>query len=174
MSDPVDNIVWVEAVTLRSNFWNPNRVMIQEMRLLEHSLVSTGWIQPLLINRNNMIIDGFHRWRLAQDSKVIQERWKGRVPVSILDVDDDVAMAITVRINRAKGVHVAIEMHKLVTSLVKDWEWDRKRIAKEIGAPLAEVDVLLQSGVFSTKNIKNHAYSNAWYPAESKDDVVNE
>lgn len=170
MNEPVDDVVWVEASTLNANGWNPNRVLLQELRLLEHSLLTIGWIQPILINNNGLIIDGFHRWRLALDSRAVLERWNGLVPCAVLDVEDDVAMAITVRVNRAKGVHTALGMHELVTRLSVEYDWDRKRIAKEIGAPLAEVDVLLQEGVFAAKNTKDHAYSNAWYPGESKND----
>jgi ParB-like chromosome segregation protein Spo0J len=167
MSDPIDNIQWIEVEKLNANNWNPNRVHKAELRLLELSLLSTGWIQPILVNRNNIIIDGFHRWRLSNDSKKIREIYNGKVPVAVLDIDDATAKAVTVRINRAKGTHVAVEMHKLVHSLLTEHGWDRQHIAKEIGATLDEVDVLAQDGVFAAKNINQWAYSQAWYPAEN-------
>lgn len=166
MTDPIDAIAWVDGASLRANHWNPNRVHKPELRLLEHSLLTTGWIQPILANPTGLIIDGFHRWRLSQDSKVVRERWAGRVPVATLDVDDATAMAITVRINRAKGSHVAVEMHRLVHDLLTVHGWDREQVAKEIGATLHEVDALAQEGVFAAKGIKQWAYSQAWYPAE--------
>jgi ParB-like chromosome segregation protein Spo0J len=167
MINPIDNIVWIEASQLKANGWNPNRVHKPELKLLEHSLLKTGWIQPVLINKNNMIIDGFHRWRLSQDSKAVIEAFGGKVPTAQLPVEDDEAMAITVRINRAKGTHVAIEMHKLVLQLLTQYEWTREKVAKEIGATLDEVDTLAQEGVFAAKNIAKWAYSQAWYPIEA-------
>jgi ParB-like chromosome segregation protein Spo0J len=167
MKDPIDYIQWKPVEELTANFWNPNRVHKRELRLLELSLLSTGWIQPILINPNGIIIDGFHRWRLSQDSKKVIERYQGKVPVAILDVDDATAMAITVRINRAKGTHVAVEMHKLVHALLTQHHWSREQIAKEIGANLDEVDILAQEGVFAAKNIAQWAYSQAWYPGEN-------
>jgi ParB-like chromosome segregation protein Spo0J len=169
-NDPISTIEWRDATELHSNFWNPNRVHKPELRLLEHSLLSTGWIQPVLVNKNGMIIDGFHRWRLSQDSQAVKARYGGKLPVAVLPVENDVAMAITVRINRAKGTHVAVEMHKLALSLVEDYGWSREQIAKEIGAHINEVDLLLQDGVFTNKDIKNWAYSKAWYPGETKFD----
>lgn len=167
-NDPISSIEWIEASTLHANHWNPNRVHKPELKLLEHSLLSTGWIQPILVNKNGMVIDGFHRWRLSQDSKAVKERYGGRLPVAVLPVEDDVAMAITVRINRAKGTHVAVEMHKLVSTLVEEYGWSREQVAQEIGAHLNEVDLLLQENVFTAKKIKDWAYSQAWYPGETK------
>jgi ParB-like chromosome segregation protein Spo0J len=173
MHNPIDEIVWRDAKDLNANYWNPNRVHKQELRLLEHSLLTTGWIQPILINENNLIIDGFHRWRLSCDSKKIAEAFGGKVPTAMLKVDDAMAMAITVRINRAKGTHVAVEMHKLVHALLTQHYWSREQIAKEIGATLQEVDILAQDGVFAAKNIANWAYSQAWYPAENGKNASN-
>jgi len=166
MSDPINNIQWRDASDLRANHWNPNRVRKQELRLLEHSLLTTGWIQPILVNEHDLIIDGFHRWRLSQDSKKVTAKWGGKVPTAVLPVDDPTAMAITVRINRAKGSHVAVEMHALVTDLLTVHGWSREQVAKEIGATVHEVDVLAQEGVFAARKIKDWAYSQAWYPAE--------
>jgi ParB-like chromosome segregation protein Spo0J len=166
MKDPINNIIWRNTEELRANHWNPNRVHKMELKLLEHSLLSTGWIQPILTNETGLIIDGFHRWRLSQDSKAVRERYDGKVPVATLPVDDATAMAITVRINRAKGTHVAIEMHNLVVSLITEHGWTREQVAKEIGANLDEVDALAQEGIFAAKKIKDWAYSNAWYPGE--------
>jgi len=168
MKSPIDNIVWIEAEKLKANGWNPNRVHKPELKLLEHSLLSTGWIQPVLVNKNGMIIDGFHRWRLSQDSKAVIKEFGGKVPTAEIPVEDDEAMAITVRINRAKGTHVAVEMHRLVLQLLTDYGWSREKVAKEIGATLDEVDILAKEGVFAAKNIAKWAYSQAWYPAEEK------
>lgn len=172
-NDPITSIEWRDADSLHANYWNPNRVHKPELKLLEHSLLSTGWIQPILVNKNGMVIDGFHRWRLSQDSAAVKERYGGKLPVAVLPVEDDVAMAITVRINRAKGTHAAVSMHKLVEALVEDYGWSREQVAHEIGAHITEVDLLLQDGVFKAKDIKNWAYSKAWYPAEGKFDTDN-
>ena len=39
------------------------------------------------------------------------------------------------------------------------------RFAAEMGATMEEVSVLAQDGVFEVRNIKDWAYSPAWYPA---------
>lgn len=162
--DPVDNIRWVPADTLDPNAWNPNRVHLAELRLLERSLLSTGWLQPLLVNPDRLIIDGFHRWRLSQDSDAVRSRWKGRCPVAVLDVDKPTAMLMTIRINRAKGTHVAVEMSTIVRELLEEHGISRDQVAAEIGGTKEEVELLAQDGVFAARGIAKWAYSPAWYP----------
>jgi ParB-like chromosome segregation protein Spo0J len=130
--------------------------------------LSTGWIQPVLANTDRLIIDGFHRWRLSQDSKAVKERWGGKVPVAILDIDRPSAMLMTIRINRAKGSHVAINMSEIVRELLETHGYSPEMIAKEMGANLDEVNLLAQDGVFAVKNIAKWSYSPAWYPIEQK------
>ena len=60
---------WMLAKDLNPNDYNPNRVLTDEFKLLALNIVRFGWIQPILINKNNIIIDGFHRWKLSIDSK---------------------------------------------------------------------------------------------------------
>ncbi|ASR83888.1 hypothetical protein SEA_WALTZ_7 [Arthrobacter phage Waltz] len=164
--DPIDTITWVDAATLHSNPWNPNRVHKRELALLEHSLLSTGWIQPVLVNPEGLVIDGFHRWRLSQDSAKVKARYGGRVPVAVIDVDRPAAMLMTIRINRAKGTHVALDMSAIVRELLEDHGYPAKTIAQEMGASMDEVNLLSQQGVFAVRDIPNHKYSQAWYPAE--------
>lgn len=163
---------------LAANSWNPNRVHKAELKLLEFSLLSTGWIQPILISNEDIdedgaqhagwVIDGFHRWRLSQDSDKVKERYNYLVPCARLNVGRAEAMAITVRINRAKGTHVAINMAALVKELAHVHGWTIQRIGKEIGAGKDEVELLLRDGVFAAKGIQDWAYSNAWYPEKEQ------
>ncbi|WP_198428778.1 ParB N-terminal domain-containing protein [Nocardia bovistercoris] len=165
--NPIDHIQWIPADTLDPNVWNPNRVHKPELRLLERSLLSTGWIQPLMVSRERIIIDGFHRWRLSQDSAAVRKRWRGRVPVAVLDVDRPTAMLMTIRINRAKGTHAAIEMSAIVRELLETHHMDPAQIAQEIGGTRAEVDLLAQEDVFAARGINKWAYSPAWYPKDA-------
>ena len=57
---PISNVEWVDVRTLNANDYNPNVVLNQELNLLAFSLLKTGWIQPILITNENVIIDGFH------------------------------------------------------------------------------------------------------------------
>lgn len=166
--DPIDNIVWRKADELSANAWNPNRVMTPELLLLERSILSTGWIQPIMTNAEGVIIDGFHRWRLSQDSPQMRKRWKKMVPTVCIDVDVPTAMAMTVRMNRAKGSHQASHMSEIANAIVHHHGWSQERLAVEIGADESEVELLLMADVFALRNIAQWAYSKAWYPVEKE------
>lgn len=166
-ADPLDRIEWVSAAELSPNPWNPNRVHRPELKLLEQSLLLTGWIQPVLARRaDGMIIDGFHRWRLAQDAPAVTARYDGRLPVAYLDVSREDAMLLTVRINRAKGSHASTLMSALVRDLL-DSGVPRERIMVEMGATAHEVDLLAAEDVFKARSVAAHAYSPSWYPVEA-------
>lgn len=165
--EPVENIKWVNVDDLKANHYNPNRVMNAEMNLIERSIMKTGWIQPILINGNNTIIDGFHRWTLSRLSTQLRERFGGKVPCCVLDVSDVEAMIITVRINRAKGTHLAFRMADYVKELVQKHGIPMDDLARDIGATMEEVQMLMQGDIFEAKGIAKWQYSKAWYPAES-------
>lgn len=165
--DPICRIEWRSAAALDSNDYNPNMVFTPELRLLEYSILKNGWVQPVLINRDGIIIDGFHRCRLAQESREIAERYDGAVPCAVLDIPRHEAMMLTVRINRAKGSHAAVRMSRIVRELIDDHGISPEQIAVEIGATSKEVDLLYQEDVFSAKKIKDYRYSKAWYPEET-------
>lgn len=171
-TDPIDSIEWVEAASLHANHWNPNRVLGNELQLLERSVLSVGWIQPVLATRDGMIVDGFHRWRLSMDSPRVRRRYNAKVPVAWLDVDTPTAMAITVRINRAKGVHTGQGMSALARTIVNVYGWSKEQLGEEIGADQVEIAHLLLEDVFQMKNTGNHAYSPSWYPMQSADEAA--
>jgi hypothetical protein len=165
--EPVENIQWIPCDELKANHYNPNRVMNAEMNLIEKSILRTGWIQPILVNTNKTIIDGFHRWTLSRLSSQLREKYHGKVPCAVLDVSDAEAMVITVRINRAKGTHLAFRMSEYVRELVEKHKYPMDELAVAIGATFEEVQLLMKSDVFEHKDIQNWAYSEAWFPAES-------
>jgi ParB-like chromosome segregation protein Spo0J len=162
---PVDRVEWRHVDDLSTNLWNPNLVHVPEMRLLETSILENGWIQALLISPGGLVIDGYHRLGLARSSKAIAARDAGMVPCAVIDVDEAHAMLLTVRINRAKGTHVAIRMSELVQSVI-DAGLDRDEVARQIGATRAEVDLLYQDDVFKARDIPNRKYGRAWIPVE--------
>lgn len=164
--NPIDHIVWRKASELSANSYNPNIVFTPELKLLERSILTLGWVQPILITPDGMIIDGFHRWQLSQESRELTKRYKGLVPCSIIDVDVPSAMIITVRMNRAKGSPASVRMSELVKSVVREYDYDPDQVALEIGATRAEVGLLLQDNVFKALNLEGYRYGKSWKPIE--------
>ena len=71
MIQPLNNIQWVDRETLKPNNYNPNKVAPPELKLLKVSILEDGWTQPIVINSDNTIVDGFHRWTVSDDKDVL-------------------------------------------------------------------------------------------------------
>ena len=166
--DPISNVKWIEVEKLNANDYNPNVVLNKELKLLELSVLKNGWIQPILINNDNTIIDGFHRSYLSRNSKLLKEKYNGKVPCVVMELSEAERMLLTIRINRAKGNHVAFKMHEIVKTLVDKHEVSMEYIQESIGASKDEVELLYKDGVFDALNIKEHKYSRAWKSPKTK------
>jgi ParB-like chromosome segregation protein Spo0J len=167
VKDPIDKIQWVIASKLRANHYNPNVVMEPELKLLEANILQHGWLQPILINAGQLIIDGFHRYMLAKTSEALLAKYAGLVPAAVLDVDDAEAMLLTVRMNRARGTHVALRMTTVVQQLHNDFGYGLDQIAKGIGGTLQEVELLLNGdNFFKLRDLSKYRYQRAWVPME--------
>ena len=161
---PISNVKWVDVNLLQSNDYNPNVVFSEEMKLLKFSIVKQGWIQPILCTKDYVIIDGFHRATLAKTNPDITV--DGKIPCVIMDMSEPERMLLTIRINRAKGSHIAIKMSEIIHKLVNDYGLSIEDIKKGIGATKDEVELLLMDNVFQNKKINEQTqYSKAWYPA---------
>lgn len=157
MKHPVESIVWKDPNELRANDYNPNTVIEKEMKLLEFSIRKNGWLHAAIITQDDVIIDGFHRHLIAK-----RNGWK--IPCMVLNMSEPERIMLTVRINRAKGSHVAIKMADLVKELVNEHGVSPQQICEGIGCDKSEVELLLMDGIFEKHDIPNHQYSKAWYP----------
>jgi len=157
MKHPIESIVWKSPHDLNANDYNPNHVISKEMKLLELSIKKSGWVQAILITEEDVIIDGFHRVTIARVNN-----WK--VPCAVLQMSEAERIMLTIRINRAKGTHVALKMASIMKHLVNDLGVPKSKICEGIGCDKSEVELLLLEDVFEKEDIKSHQYSNAWYP----------
>lgn len=167
--EPLEHLRWMHWSKLKANDYNPNCVQKEELRLLELSILLTRWVQPVLVRAGDLeIIDGFHRWSLTRDSRALLDRYGGHLPVVTLELSRPQAMLVTVRMNRAKGQHVALRMSDLVRELVEQHGLSGEEVATGIGAHPGEIDLLLSPGAFKARNLKDVPYSKAWVPYEER------
>ena len=162
---PISNVQWIDVNQLVANDYNPNVVFTKEMELLKLSLLKQGWIQPILVTHEYVIIDGFHRSTIAKTDMDVFKLTRGKVPCVVMDLTEPERMLLTIRINRAKGSHIALNMCELVKRLVNDFCVPVQQICEEIGATRDEVDLLVMENVFEKFGItKSSEYSKAWVP----------
>lgn len=165
-NEPVDLVVWVPVESVTANDYNPNKVAPPEMKLLERSIVEDGYTQPVVTHLGEgrtEVVDGFHRSRVARESRKVRERVRGHLPVvGILpsQAGRSNRMAATIRHNRARGTHSIDLMKSIVGELVQAGMSDTW-IMKHIGMDADELLRLKQitgiAALFADKD-----FSRAW------------
>jgi len=168
--EPVDLVRWVKAESVVANDYNPNSVAPPEMKLLEHSIASDGYTQPIVAwdaETGFEVVDGFHRNRVGKESKSVRKRVNGYLPVTAIQQKREGRndrIAATIRHNRARGKHQVDAMSDIVLELSRR-NWTEKKIAKELGMEPDEVLRLKQiTGL--AELFKNEEFSEAWEPTE--------
>jgi ParB-like chromosome segregation protein Spo0J len=173
---PVYNVKSVHISKIVANDYNPNAVAPPEMQLLETSIWEDGYTQPVVTvydpdNDQYVVIDGFHRYRILKESKRINEREKGMLPIVVLNKDMSNRMASTIRHNRARGSHNVELMSKIVAELVEMGKGDRW-ICQHIGMSPDELLRMKQiTGIAAL--FQNRDFSDSW-EAESENEEIEE
>lgn len=164
--EPVDFVEWVPADNVTANDYNPNHVAPPEMRLLEHSICSDGYTQPIVahqIGAGYEVVDGFHRNRVGKECKAVRERVHGYLPITRINAtreDHNDRVAATIRHNRARGKHQVDAMSDIVADLAKR-NWSDAKISKELGMDADEVLRLKQiTGL--AELFADREFSEAW------------
>ncbi len=176
-TEPVDCVQWIKNTEVQANDYNPNTVAPPEMKLLELSIQEDGYTQPIVAwpdNAKYTVIDGFHRHRVGKESKIIQKRINGYLPLVVINqdrTDRSDRMASTIRHNRARGKHGVDSMSEIVVDLKRrnrsdDW------IAKHLGMDANEVLRLCQvSGL--VEMFSNSGFSKSWDIDVKEDGIDN-
>jgi ParB-like chromosome segregation protein Spo0J len=165
-NEPVDCVIWVKNNSVEANDYNPNSVAPPEMKLLEISITNDGYTQPIVTFNEadkRTVVDGFHRNRVGKESKLIQERVKGYLPVVTINesqTDKGDRIASTIRHNRARGKHKVDSMSEIVVELKKR-NWSDEKIGRELGMDPDEVLRLCQISGLS-EMFTDREFSEAW------------
>ena len=165
--EPVDFVRWVRAEELHANDYNPNSVAPPEMRLLQLSIMSDGYTQPIVAwpdgEGSYEVVDGFHRNRVGREVGAIRKRVMGRLPISVINTDrtsKEDRIAATIRHNRARGKHSVDAMADIVVDLARR-NWTDERIAKELGMEPDEV-LRLKQVTGLAEMFAEREFSEAW------------
>lgn len=169
-SEPVDCVIWVKSEEVHANLYNPNSVAPPEMRLLELSIKEDGYTQPIVTfpeNGSFEVVDGFHRHRVGRESKIVNKRVKGYLPITAIRSDRQEygdRVASTIRHNKARGKHGIQKMSELIVDL-KRRNHSNKWIAEELGLDPDEILRLAQiSGL--AEMFADREFSEAWEVVE--------
>jgi ParB-like chromosome segregation protein Spo0J len=160
---PIDNIIWIDVKELTANNYNPNHVAIPELDLLKLSIIEDGWTQPLVISKENEIIDGFHRWFLTCNDTEISNLTDNKVPTVMITPNKAMQMMSTIRHNRARGTHGVVKMAQIVAYLLNETNLEVEDIQIMLGMEWEEIDRLYDtSGMVERGSVEK--LNEAWKP----------
>lgn len=166
-NEPVDCVLWLPAERVQANDYNPNRVAPPEMRLLEISVASDGYTQPVVAFQNGAeaveVVDGFHRARVGLESPRVRRRVHGYLPCSLIRpsrAGRNDRIAATIRHNRARGVHGVLPMTGIVAELLRNG-WTDDEVARELGMDADEV-LRFKQNTGLPELFAHTEYSRAW------------
>ena len=174
---PVYNVKRIPLNKIKANSYNPNSVAPPEMALLETSIWEDGYTQPVVCYYDDqedmyIVVDGFHRFRICKESKRVNEREQGHLPIVVIDKEIGDRMASTIRHNRARGSHNIELMSGIVAELVEIGKGDAW-ICKHIGMSPDELLRLKQiTGLASL--FLNTDFSDSWNPRNSEEQLINQ
>lgn len=161
---PLDKITWIERDKLKPNNYNPNKVAPPEIKLLKISILEDGWTQPIVINPDYTIVDGFHRWTVS-GHKEIHELTDGLVPVvMVTPKDDNQQQMATIRHNRARGTHGVLEMSNIVTDMVNSGLSGQEIMERLMMEKEEVVRLLFMAGIPKSEVFSDKKFSQSWTP----------
>jgi len=130
-----NNIKYVNAETLIPTLGNPNYVPQSLFQSIIDDIKKNGFYGAILINNDNEIVDGEHRWR-ALKSLGVKE-----VPVIVdEELDKNTSRIQTIRLNRERGYLTPVETGKMLINLNETIPMDI--LAQSTSIPMPELTVL--------------------------------
>lgn len=157
---PVSSVKWVPVEQIYANDYNPNAVAPPEMKLLQLSIESDGFTQPIVTwktEKGYEVVDGFHRHMVGQKLKLTH------LPIVVINNNRgqrDDRIAATIRHNRARGKHQIGAMSEIVVELSRR-NWNSKKIGRELGMEPDEV-LRLKQVTGLAELFADDEFSEAW------------
>tara|TARA_B100000287_G_C20425616_1_gene699351 strand:- start:267 stop:788 length:522 start_codon:yes stop_codon:yes gene_type:complete len=152
----------VKTRDLKPSDWKSVCYLVKpDYKQLTSSIQKYGILSPLVIIKDGTIIDGYHRWIIANELKIRD------VPVVIVEVDKIEAMMLHIDINRYRGIVVAKYLSRVLQKIYQSGKYGVNELRKKLGMTLEEFQILLDGSLVKMRKIKQHTYSPAWVPIES-------
>jgi ParB-like chromosome segregation protein Spo0J len=151
--------ITVDLSLIKSNVYNPNRMMSRETEMLDECIKKFGFLFPLITTWDEdlkmyRIIDGFHRYESLKRV--------GATQAVIIDmkIPYHEAVQLTVLMNKIKGIHQIELMSDLVVKL-EDLGLQDSEICENLGMETEEY-IRLKQQLGIAHAFKNHIYSKSW------------
>lgn len=117
-----------------------------------------------MANKDNVIVDGFHRWTVSAD-KEVYKLTDGMVPVVFISPTDEASRKMsTIRHNRARGTHGVLPMADIIESMFQEMK-SMDEICERLQMESEEVIRLAnRKGIPKTDIVRDSDWSKSWEP----------
>jgi|TARA_R100001530_G_scaffold62534_1_gene45008 ParB/RepB/Spo0J family partition protein len=122
----------VKVEDIKPNEYNPNEMTAGMMDHLVKEIKRSGFLQPVLLNQNKIIIDGEHRWLAAKQCELKE------IPAVLIELSDSDAKITTINMNKIKGELNPHKFAELLSDLKTDIETDE--IIKTFNLSIDEIN----------------------------------
>ena len=163
-----NNFEYVNINELKTAEWLSSCYLVKPDKIqLRESIVKYGILSPIVINHDNMVIDGYSRLDIATSLNITN------IPIVKVDATGAEAILLHIDINRYRGVVIAKFLSQLIQDIVDIDGYDPEELRQRMRLGPEEFSVLLDGSLVKMRKIKQHSYSPAWVPIESKtgDDI---
>jgi len=132
----------LKADDIHKNNYNPNFVSSQIMNAIKDDIQKHGFIGHIAVQKKssdgtkNVIINGEHRY------EALKQLGQNEIPVIILDVPDETAKLLTLRLNREHGELMPDKVADLLKDLDKDQ--DMEKLAAITAMDQRELSILMR------------------------------
>ena len=123
---------------LKPNNWNPNKMSSKKYAALVRNIKKHGMIQNIIVNKDNIISDGFHRWRAAKEAGIKE------IICFVAETTDEESKLMTLSFNNLRGINDEKELKKLVEELMENVDLDA--IIKETAFDSKYLEDLISAG----------------------------
>jgi len=124
----------VDINSIKPNDWNPNEMPQSLLDFLAKQIKEKGFLQPVLVGKNNEIVDGEHRWMAG---KIAGEK---QISIIRTDMSKEEAKQMTVNMNQIKGNTNPLKLAGLISDLSQDYTL--QQIASSLNMSVQEVQSL--------------------------------
>ena len=117
-------ILTIPIDEIKENDYNPNEIQLDKFGVLVKNIKDEGigYLQPILIDKNNTIIDGAHRYRACKEA-----RYK-KIQCVIFEGDEKKKKLLTLALNNLRGENDNQKLEALIADINK--KFDAEKIAE--------------------------------------------
>ena len=105
--------------SIKPNSYNPNVIKGSVYDFLKRSIKKVGFVQPIVVTSDGVIIDGEHRWKACKDNGETE------IEVKVLAISESEAKAATINFNMTKGVLDADKLGKMLLEMEREMGGDK-------------------------------------------------